>query len=170
MTRRLLEQELEEIHPACFGWALACCGWDREEAHDVLQTAYLKVLEGRATFDRRSTFRTWLFAVIRLTEAERRRRLWRLGLGLARWIRLRAGPPAVPAPESLAGASEAGARLRAALQLLPRRQRETLHLVFSEDLTLVEAAAVLGISLGSARTHYHRGKARLRRAFPVRPA
>ena len=45
---------------------------------------------------------------------------------------------------------------------LPARQREVLHLVFYQDLTIEEAAKVLNISLGTARTHFERGKSRLR--------
>lgn len=47
MSERFQEQRLEELHPASFGWAVQCCGGDRQEAEDVLQTTYLKVLDGR---------------------------------------------------------------------------------------------------------------------------
>ena len=149
------------LQASSFGWALACCNGDREEAQDVLQTAYLKVLEGRARFDGGSSFKTWLFAVIRRTAAERRRSRWLRSLALARWW---AGPTEAAAadPERAAGAAEASQRLRESLAVLPARQREMLHLVFYQDLTVEGAAGVAGISVGSARTHYHRGKARLR--------
>jgi RNA polymerase sigma-70 factor (ECF subfamily) len=64
---------------------------------------------------------------------------------------------------------EAVRELSAALEHLPARQREVLHLVFYQDLSIAEAAAVMEISVGSARTHYERGKARLRTLLGERP-
>ena len=56
-----LTDQLEQLHVTAFGWALSCCGWDRSAAEDVLQASYLKLLDGRARFDGRSSFRTFVF-------------------------------------------------------------------------------------------------------------
>src|SRR6202521_2014344 len=82
-----LRRQLERAHADCFGWAMACCGRDRDDAEEVLQTVYLTVLDGRAHYDGRSTFRTWLFGVIRRTAASERRKGWLRGLLLTREAR-----------------------------------------------------------------------------------
>src|SRR5436189_85175 len=52
-----LKAELERLHSASFGWALSCCRRDRTEAEEVLQTVYLKILEGKARFSGESSLR-----------------------------------------------------------------------------------------------------------------
>lgn len=157
-----LRGELERLHPSSFGWALWCCDHRREEAEDVLQTAYLKVLEGRAAFDGDSSLRTWFFAVILRTAREHHRRRWVRDTILGRWFSPQPPAPRLD-PETLASGNESSSALRKALAALPARQRQVLHLVFYQDLTIDEASGILGISLGTARTHFERGKAQLRR-------
>jgi RNA polymerase sigma factor (sigma-70 family) len=154
---------LESLHAEAWGWALACCGRDRAAAEDALQSAYARVLAGEARFDGRSSFKTWLYAVIRTTAAGERRRAWLSARGLARLTRLRVEPAPVRGPEAETAESFRAKALAEALSRLSRRQREVLHLVFYQGLTIVEAAGVLDLSIGSARVHYERGKARLRR-------
>ncbi|HEY8132020.1 MAG TPA: RNA polymerase sigma factor [Thermoanaerobaculia bacterium] len=158
--RVMLESEVEQLHAASYGWALACCRRDRDEAEEVLQDVYVKILEGKARFDGRSSLKTWLFAVIRRTAAARARRRFIRDLLLAKWARQELDPVQAN-PHRAAENSQTSAALLGALQRLARRQREVLELVFYHDLTIEEAAAAMNVSIGAARVHYQRGKKQL---------
>jgi len=158
-----VRDELEGLHPASFAWSLACCSGHRQQAEEVLQTAYLEVLSGRARFDGRSRFKTWLFAVIRRTAAGRRRQHALRRRLLEGWWRRRPDSGPQERPEQHLARSEAAERVRRGLAVLSSRQRQVLELVFYQELTIEEASRVLGVSLGTARTHYARGKAALLR-------
>jgi len=170
MTRAELEEALAGVLAVGRGWALAQTRWNAAEADDVLQASVLKVLDGRARFAERSSFRTFVFGVIRQTARERRRRALVRSLILLRPSAsdepaARAGFADLAPDARLASARES-ARLVAALEQLPARQREILHLVFYGELTIEEASRVAGVALGTARTHYARGKQRLRELLP----
>jgi RNA polymerase sigma-70 factor (ECF subfamily) len=162
-----LRLQLERVHADCFGWAMSCCGRNRDDAEEVLQTVYLSVLDGRARYDARSSFRTWLFGVIRRTAASERRRAWLRGLLVEREAgrgKREAGSfanDAFVAPDLEVESEARRDGLRHALTQLSERQRQVLQLVFYHDLTVEEAAGVMRVSVGSARTHYARGKANL---------
>lgn len=160
MNREELGAELERLHRASYAWSLSCCRGDREEAEDVLQESYLKTLDGRARFAGGSSFKTFLFGVVRRTAAEHRRFKWLHRLRLAAWSQGR-----VESPSRLKGLEARSLHLDGALGRLPARQREVLDLVFGHDMTVEEAARALGISTGSASVHYDRGKKRLRQAL-----
>ncbi len=166
-----LRRELAVHHRAAFAWAKNCCRRDRSEAEEVLQVSYLKVLDGRARFDGRASFRTWLFGVILRTAADHRRRRAVRDLLSFRWAAEEARRDAAPAADAEVEAAQQSAQLVRALALLPSRQREVLLLVFFHEMTVEDAAGVMAIGLGSARQHYARGKARLRQLLSVtRPA
>jgi RNA polymerase sigma factor (sigma-70 family) len=150
-----LRNALEAHHLESYGWALSCCRRKGDDAENVLELVYLKVLSGKAVFDGRSSFKTWLFAVIRKTAAHEHR------MELLRRLRLSQIPKALDwKPPEQSGVE---LRLKEALGKLPARQREVLQLVFYHDLSIVEAAKVMGVGVGSARTHYERGKKQMRR-------
>ena len=155
-----VRSELAALHAASFGWALACAGRDHERASELLQHAYWKVLDGRARFvaEGAASFKTWFFGVIRMTSLEQRR-------VFARRLLHESPPASIPAsgplPDSAVARMQRAERLSRALTQLPPRQREVLHLVFYEDMSIAEAAVVMNVSLGSARQHYDRGKKRL---------
>ena len=157
MTNNELCEQLERGHVAAFGWALACCKGNRHEAEDALHDSYLAVLNGNARFDAQSSFQTFLFGVIRLTAASARRRAWLRGLILERKNGALKHDP-VPLPDANIEAHSRSERLRKVLDGLAERQRQVLHLVFYQDLTIEQASVVMGVSVGSARTHYERGK------------
>src|SRR5215203_298282 len=128
-----LKAELEKLHPARFGCALNCCGHNRADAEEVLQMVYLKILQGKACYRGECKLQTWLFAVIRKTAITEHRK------HLLRTLKSIAGikPQTCDAqPHVELERSEMQRRFQQALALLPARQRETMHLVFYQDLSL----------------------------------
>ncbi len=162
METEELRAVLEQHHASSFGWAMACCRRNPAEAEDVLQIVYLKVLEGRARFNGMASFKTWLFAVIRKTALDQHRKNLLRALTTLRAAERVTSADRAQYPDESAYRAEIQSMFRRALVRLPRRQREALELVFYHELNIQEAAAVMGVSLGSARTHYERGKKRLR--------
>jgi RNA polymerase sigma-70 factor (ECF subfamily) len=171
MDHDAILSQLEALHADAFGWAVSCCAGDRHRGEEVLQIAYTKVLRGRLSFGGQAAFKTWWFGVIRLTAFEEARRSRRWFSFLQRWWAGSTSDLASPAPESVPEPRDAElAALATAVAQLSERQREVLHLAFYQQLSLSEAAEVMGISVGSARQHYERGKQRLRELLPARRA
>ncbi len=164
------QEELGELHAASFSWAMTCCRGDATAAEDALQATYVKVLTGGARFGGRSTFKTWLFAVIRNTAREQARKRLKRSLLLGRWFE---SNPVVESTEAHQREDLESGRTRAlvqrALERLSEKQRHVLELVFYHDLTLEEAAGVLDMKLGTARTHYARGKKQMLKHLEAQP-
>jgi len=149
MDKQQLGKLLEESHREAYMWARQCCRYDDELAKDVLQRVYLKILEGRAQYNGRSSFRTWLYAVVRYTAIDS----------------LRGTRHHSDLDEALAIPEEAlpeETDYQAMLQLLPEQQAHVLLLAFYHGMTLEAISTVMEISIGTVRTHYERGKKKLK--------
>ena len=159
-----LLNELRPYHQQSYRWALTCCDGLREEAEDLLQDVYLDILSEKLRYRRESTARVWLFGVIRVRAISRQRKLKRRLQLLTLHIqsRLHALSTLTPTDTSVSYLKQTQQRevLKAIASLSPQ-QRKIIELVFYHELTLAESAQVCTISLGSARTHYKRGKRNL---------
>jgi RNA polymerase sigma factor (sigma-70 family) len=164
-----LGKELAQLHKSAFGWAMVCCGRNRDLAAEVLQQAYCRILTGDASFAGKSKFSTWVFGVIRHVALEefrhqqRQRRLIQSNAQIADQA-----SAVVDSDHVTIEHRELAEQLSSALEKLSGRQREVLHLTFYENMTLEQAANIMNITVGSARQHYQRGKASLHRILTAR--
>ncbi len=147
-------QALEAIHSEIFGWALTRCGFDRSAAEDLIQEAYVAVLSGTARFDDKSSLKTFLFGVVQNLARSRFRQI-------ARRMRLVTTYSAGAFEQGMFEAQTDDRESRQvwrAVEALPARQRDVTELVFCRDMTIEEAATVMGVSVGTGRVHYDRAK------------
>ncbi|UZD22030.1 RNA polymerase sigma factor [Algoriphagus halophytocola] len=150
MNRSQLDHILKAHHRDAYLWARQCCSFEDELAKDVLQQSYLKILEGQAKLKDASKAKTWLFSIIRYTAIDELRKAGRVIPLLDSY------DPVEPTEEVDETDYEA------IIKLLPDMQREVILMVFYHQMTIAQSAEILQIGLGTARTHYERGKKKLK--------
>ena len=155
-----LEEELKKLHKDSFAWAMTCANYDHVEAEDILQTTYEKIYDQRAIFEKRASFKTWLFGVIYYTSREFYRKKKVRDLALKKLF-LKSPEEVEYSPEKCILDEELKSKLKTALVKLPRKQKEIIELILYHEMTIAEASEVMNIGLGSAKTHYHRAKKKL---------
>jgi len=134
---------------------------DDGTVEDVVQDVLLSVHSVRASYDPGRPFMPWLVAIARRRIADAARRTVRRGVH-----EVALDPDAV----TLAAAEtnmydEARARsdvLRVALAQLPRGQRQAIEMLKLRELSLREASAATGSSVGALKVATHRAMTTLR--------
>lgn len=150
MNRNQLETLLRQHHREVYLWARQCCGFDGESAKDVIQLVFLKILEGKAKLREDRNAKTWLFSIIRFTAIDELRKA-------GKWEILE---NEVEVAWEEAESDEVN--YEALVRRLPKMQQEVMLMVFYHDMTLEQTAEVLQLHIGTVRTHYERGKKRLK--------
>lgn len=140
---------------------------DRDEAEDIVQSAFIIVLENASDFDTTRPFRPWLYGIIRQLAARAsitRARRWRL------WARWAQPSQHVPSAADMVEARLSLDLVASEMQRLPAMQRACLELVAIRGLEISEVALMHDISESTVRQHLFRARAALRTATADVPA
>jgi RNA polymerase sigma-70 factor (ECF subfamily) len=157
---------------------------DRAVAEEVVQDAWIGVLEGIDRFEGRASLKTWVFRILAnraKTRAVRERRTVPFSTldsasGLAvepdrfvpageAWAGHWASPPRPSTPEERLLASETRERLEQAIAKLPPGQRAVLTLRDVEGWSARETCNALDLTETNQRVLLHRARGRIRRVL-----
>lgn len=131
-----------------------------EEAEDIVQDAFRRMVHGLDRFDTTRPFRPWFFTILR--------NVARNAAG-ARAVRLHDAiehnvPSLEPSPLEQVERAELQARVDAELEALPEMQRVSFRLCVLEGMPVGEVADALGLSDATVRTHIYRARQSIRKA------
>jgi RNA polymerase sigma-70 factor (ECF subfamily) len=151
LTRRRWEQAFEllvaEYQGKVFRLAYSILG-HRAQAEDAAQDALLRVWRAIETYDGRAAISTWLYAITRNT-----------ALSLREYHARRVMTPLEAIAEPAANpAAEPEQELWDLVADLPDPYRQVIVLYHMEEKSYDEVACMLGIPVGTVKTHLHRAR------------
>jgi len=135
---------------------------DTDEAADLTQEALFRAWRGLGSFRGESKFTTWLYRIVtnlcynRLPGLQRQIR--EVDVDSARALALQADH--VPAAEI--ERQERRAWLHEQIAVLPGKYQLVITLFYLQELSYREIAQVLGVPLGTVKTHLYRARERLK--------
>ncbi len=160
-----LERLCAEMRPRLYrvAWAIVK---DADEADDVAQEALIRALKRRFLFLGKGSVAGWMTRIAqnlaknRLRDGKRRREILEAALPDERSVR-GAEAQALHAPDAVAAHKQARARLIAAVDALPERQRDVVRLHAVAQLEFAEVAEALGMTEANARVTFSNAKKKL---------
>jgi RNA polymerase sigma factor (sigma-70 family) len=135
-----------------------------QDIDDLVQDILLSVHVARATYDPERPFLPWLTAIARNRMADGARRYARRATH-----EVTSGQPPETFPAQATNISENGygdgQALAKAITRLPPSQRQAVELTKLRQMSLKEASAATGTSIGALKVSVHRGLSALRKAL-----
>lgn len=146
---------------------------DRALAEDLFQETFLRVHTKSDTFKQGQRFKAWLYAIAAHAAIDAMRKSARLPDTFSFDAEDDDAQPLsatlhaeTPHPSEKLSAEERRARVHAAVETLPPRQRATVALAYFEGLTYPEVAAALGCTVGTVKTQVSRAMDALAKILP----
>jgi RNA polymerase sigma factor (sigma-70 family) len=134
-------------------------GWGDPEA--AAQEALVKAYGALSRFRQGAPFGPWLFRIV-INEARNARRSGQRRRQLVERLGHSMAPHSTTSPETALLDADERRLLVAAVQRLPRRQREAVACRYFLELSEAETAEVLGIALGTVKSRVSRALRKLR--------
>jgi RNA polymerase sigma-70 factor (ECF subfamily) len=143
---------------------LAPLARDDHQVQDFVQEAILRARRNLPKYSEEYRFSTWFFRIgVNLAISERRRQRVELRLREPAIGARVPGPEAVEDPLDALLREEDVVRLRSALQRLPQRYQDVLHLRYGEQMSCQEIAARMETTPNTISIVLFRAKSRLRK-------
>lgn len=138
----------------------------RQDLEDLVQETFLRAFRRIDGFRGEAGFATWLMAIGANALKDQMRRRGRSPFVVLDEDEEPEVPDVDQAPHERAQADDALTRLQAAVDQLPRLQREVFLMRCQTDQSFEAVAEALGTTAGSARVHYHQAVKRLKAELP----
>jgi RNA polymerase sigma-70 factor (ECF subfamily) len=158
----MVEQDLDEWYRLYHRDVFAYIGYhvrSRQDAEDIAQEVFVRVLLGADHFQGLSSPKTWILTIARRTVAD-----WYRKKRLKNLFSLSAAEEVASDEKSLYERAELSAKeaaLREALQKLKKDARDVVVLRMIHELSTEETAQILTWSLAKTRTTLHRAMKKL---------
>jgi len=131
---------------------------NHDDASDILQKTFVQAFTGLKRFERRSSFKTWLYQIaMNLTKNHYRDR-GRVDFVSLDDVVIKKNPRTL---ENLIQ-KETRTALRSAMTALPEKQRITVLLRVQENKTFEEIASIMQCTIGTSKANYHHGVQKLK--------
>ena len=130
-------------------------------ADDIAQDTFIKAWDKLHTFGGQGRFAAWLMKIA-YTEFLMTLRKAKAELRLADAVEAEIGEPPVHDPT---GEQNVAADLERLLGVLGDDERIVMVLCYAQGLSHGEASEILGMPVGTIKSHIHRGKERIRQRF-----
>jgi RNA polymerase sigma factor (sigma-70 family) len=140
-----------------------------ETARDLAQDTFMKAFGALATFDRSYTFSTWLYKIARNACIDHFRRARLETFSLDAPMRTREGEmerefaSPIQSPERYLLLKERGRLILEAIDSLPEKYREVIHLRHTKEMAYEDIAARLEVPLGTVKARLFRARELLKK-------
>ncbi|MFL0362889.1 RNA polymerase sigma factor SigW [Pseudobacillus sp. 179-B 2D1 NHS] len=160
----IVELYKDKVYQICFRML-----WDRHEAEDTAQEAFIKAFVNIHTYDPGKKFATWLYRIatnLCIDRIRKKKPDYHLDAEISGTEGLNMYSQVASTeelPEEAVENLELQEIIQSAIFNLPEKYRSVIVLKYIEELQLQEIADILELPLGTVKTRIHRGREALRK-------